>query len=792
MGLCSMRQETFLGSSREFLNSQLKRGLFLSRGGLRLKVEPDSGVAYMDSSGTGRLLFGRGGAELFKVQAGIIVPIRQRDLKVRLLSPISVEFLSRPQDQIHVTQTTTLVFGPPAGYTRKVSVTNPLPSAVHVRLLTLADPSSLNFRHREDPPGEIGMNAFNRGDHVVMDDVGDTTGSRAVGFSPRPSSIYMTRDKQRVLDLLGTGELPESISGMSGAIMILAQQDADIPAGGAAEFTTAAFYDTSSLGTALEGLAAALTRPQDSSAGYLEAESVFRCSNPTINFAYDWAKAAMHSIEGERDNLERLSAGLGLSLVRSEYFQREFEDLKKLQRKDGLIPRTGTSEGGVLETALFLTNLCLFLAFRDDKKLRRKWYPALRKAGNTLLAAAKDGTVHASTTHPDGWRRRLESGFPTGVTSELNLAVASALNELATLASSIAKGNDSATFKEASMKLVASLNGLLRDPKTGSLALNVDARGTVHPEFTIDQGMALYHLPYDHNLASFAVHRLMEKDFESGLGPRCVPTSNLLYYNPTYGDGQLGSCWTRASLSHSVLAYKAGFPTIGGLQLEKVARVVTSGWEKLGGVPGEFPYWFSDADGLVFGGPGSDPVAAGRFIEATVRGELGLDRAPPGFELRPSDSSTLHWVSMHDMSLGEKGSIFVGRSEGKVVLNASSFSSAGTEDSTKFQTCTRLGSGQAETLVFTGASSILVCTGSAQGATGTAPVSSKLTIPMKGALMATSLFVDIEELNPGTGLWARVERRRLTGDLSLQVELKPGAWRALRVAPAAREPLRQN
>src|SRR5271155_2209113 len=144
-----MRQETFLGSSREFLNSQLKRGFFLSRGGLRLKVEPDSSLAYLDSTGTGRLLFGRGAAELFKVQAGIVVPLRQRELKVRIPSPTSVGFSSRPQDQIQGTPTTPLICGPPAGYPRRVRVTNPLAPAVHVRLLTLADPSSLNFRHME-------------------------------------------------------------------------------------------------------------------------------------------------------------------------------------------------------------------------------------------------------------------------------------------------------------------------------------------------------------------------------------------------------------------------------------------------------------------------------------------------------------------------------------------------------------------------------------------------------------------------------------------------------------------
>src|SRR5208283_1180343 len=185
-----MEQEASLVCAREFMNSQLKRALFLSRGPLRLKVEPDSSLSYLYSSRVGRVLFGRGTVELFKVQAGLLVPLRQKEMRVRLLSPTSVEFSCRTQE-LQLSYSASLASGPPTGYMRCVGVTNRSGVPMHVRAVSLSDPSSLNFRRETDPPGEIGMNAFNRGDQVVMDDVGDTTGARVIGFSPTPSAIYM-------------------------------------------------------------------------------------------------------------------------------------------------------------------------------------------------------------------------------------------------------------------------------------------------------------------------------------------------------------------------------------------------------------------------------------------------------------------------------------------------------------------------------------------------------------------------------------------------------------------------
>jgi hypothetical protein len=800
-----MQLEASLVCTRGFMNSQLKRALFLSRGPLRLKVEPDSSLSYLHSSRAGRVLFGRGTVELFKVQAGLLVPLRQKEMMVRLLSPTSVEFSCRSPDQLQISYTSSLALGPPAGFTRRASVTNRSGAPLHIRALTLSDPSSLNFRREKDPPGEIGMNAFNRGDHVVMDDVGDTTGARVIGFSPRPSAIYMTKDRQRVLDLLAAGELPENVSGVSGPIMTLAQQDADVPAGGSVDFLMAALYDESSLGTALTGLpdllASAMGRDEkegavagragsrNGAAGYLEADSVFRCSSNAVSFAFVWAKAALHSIEAEVDVMERLSAGVGLGLLRPDYFVKDFEATRSAQRKDGFVPRCGSGERGPLETALFITNSCSFLALKGDKKLTKKWYPALRRAGIALMSDAGDGLVHTSASRPEGWRRRLESGFPSGVTSEVNLAVAGALKELAAAAYAAGRGNDSASFRDANVRMVSAINEHLRDAKTGNLALNVDSKERVHPEVTVDQAVGLYYYPFDHNLVSSTVHRLLEKDFESGLGPRCVPTTNPIYYHPTYGDGQLGSCWTRATLSHATLAYRAGYPSIGGLQLDKVARVVYADWEKFGGVPGEFPYWFAEQERRLIGGSGSDPVAAARFVESAILGELGVKITPQGVRLEPPSGSQLRWGFIHEVILGESGSVFVGRSSGKVALVAASFRRAEGDGLIKFRSCRRLPTAfPVEALAFWDSSSMLVCVGSSDAiSAGSGARSSAFTVPVGGEPLASSLFVDIQEFNPDACTWNPPERKRLLGDLQIRVELKPGAWRAFRLAPATRE-----
>jgi hypothetical protein len=190
---------------------------------------------------------------------------------------------------------------------------------------------------------------------------------------------------------------------------------------------------------------------------------------------------------------------------------------------------------------------------------------------------------------------------------------------------------------------------------------------------------------------------------------------------------------------------------------------------------------------------GSDPVAAARFVEAVFLGELGVTFTPQGITLKPPSGSQMRWASMHEMTLGEKGSVFVGRSSGKIALFASSLHRAEADGAMKFLGCRRLVTPvPIEALVFWDVSSMLVCVGiSDSGASSSGPCSWTLTIPMSGEALASSLFVDLEEFNQETCLWNRKERMRLLRDLQIRVELKPGAWRALRLAPATKEPGRQ-
>jgi hypothetical protein len=765
-----MQQEVSVADAREFSASQLKRSVILAKGHNRLKVDPDGSISHLHSLRARRAVFGREDMVLFKVQAGILVSQRPRDVRIRL-TPGRFELISSEAHQL--SHSTRLLGDGSAGYVRSVRIANKSDSPARLRMVVLHDPTSMSFRRERDPPGEIGVNAFNRGDHVVMDDVGDTTGVRVIGFFPRPSTVYMTKDRQRAIELLNSGELPDSVAGMSGAILLLTQWEFDLPQGGRTDLRITALYHPSSLETALSELGAVSTQPvverEDAGSG-----AVFRCSTPSINFSYGWARAALESIEGEEDSLERLSCGFGLRLTRPDWYEKRFEADRVTMRRNGLLPHSSSEGDGVLETSLFVANACGFLRAKGDKKLAKKWYPSLRKAGKGLEALAKEGLIKTGADRPHGWRRRLGSGYPTGTLSEVNLAAAKALVELAETAYMAGKGSDSGSFRESSVKIQTAVNTLLREAESGNLALNIDPQGRLHKELTADQMVSLSRNPVDHNLASSMVHRMLDPDFESGFGPRTVPSSNALYYSPTYGDGQLGGYWTRVALAHATLAYASGYPSIGAMQLEKVARLVYSDCERLGGVPGEFPYWV-DPDKKVITSVGSDPVAASNFIQALLVGEAGLDLAKKT-RLNPPLASKVRWLILRDLDLGGKGSLFVGRSA-KQVFGVSSYANLEWEGSKFLANCEQLEIQQpAEGLVFWDQSSVLVCLGN----TSASDVNASVSASLKGKPVSRALYVDLEEYNQETSNWHKVERKRLLERLEFKTDLKAASWKCFR------------
>ena len=261
----------------------------------------------------------------------------------------------------------------------------------------------------------------------------------------------MTKDKQRAIDLMGSGELPESSAGMSGAILILTEQEFELHPG-ARQSSESRLYTIRrrsrppcrSSASLLSGSSA---QPRASGSG-----PAMRSSSPPLNFAYAWAEAAIHSIEGEADGLERLSSGFGPAMLRPAYFEKQFELLKKSQRKDGYMPHSRSNRGGPLETSLFLIHACGHLQLRADKKLSKKWYPALRKAGEALRAAASKGLIITEPpARTDGGggsaratRRVAQRGQPRCVPFAQRPRDARVLT---------GKGSDSAGFKEASVKI---------------------------------------------------------------------------------------------------------------------------------------------------------------------------------------------------------------------------------------------------------------------------------------------------------------------------------------------------
>jgi len=149
---------------------------------------------------------------------------------------------------------------------------------------------------------------------------------------------------------------------------------------------------------------------------------------------------------------------------------------------------------------------------------------------------------------------------------------------------------------------------------------------------------------------------------------------------------------------------------------------------------------------------------------------------------------------MHEMTLGEKGSVFIGRSSGEVALIASSYGRAQADGLIRYLGSRRLTTAPPiEGLVFWDSSSMLVCIGCSDASgSGSGSHTWSITVPAGGEPLASSLFVDIAEFNPEACTWNPTERRRLLGDLQIRVELKPGAWRVFKVAPATKQPASQT
>jgi hypothetical protein len=746
--------------------------LVLRNGELKLSIDPDGSVRHLESLAEGRLLFGREQLHIYRRQGGALVQAPKHEW--RISSTIAgASFTSRPFDSIEVSLSVRLLRARSSGYSRRVSLRNLSSSPAKVHLVALADPTTAHFRDRSYGWGSIGVNAFNRTSHVAIDEVVEPSSSRVIGARPAPKILYMTSDKLKALDLIERGELPEQTAGMSGQVIVLAEHEFDLQPGGTAEVSYVSLYNSSKLEVALGDLGS-----------FFEAGAVeefggpwFACSSPHVTSGFVWALGGLEGVELERDQLDRLESLRGLAFVSPESAKAIIETSRTSLTGAGSLPHSlDLRRPGVLETSIFLDGASRLLLLSGDKKYARSVFPALRRAANFLVECAHDGVIKLDPSLPQGWRRRIGKGYPAGEIPEVSLSVAGALAQAASVASRIGRAQESAKYREKSIVITASVRKRLVDEK-GFLALSLDDAGRLRSEETVDQAVASYRHRFDKAVSASLVHRMLERDFDTGLGPRTLPSSNRLIFNPSYGEGQLGGYWTRAALAHTVLAYVSGFGGTGSLELEAIGKMASSDYARYGSAPGDFPYWI-DPGKREARSQGSDPVAAARYVEAMVAGDLGISPGPNGVVLDPSVSSSLKWVAGGDLLPERRLHAFVGRAGGRAfsfVCGASpqgandmefaGAEKAGAEDS-RISAVSLFGPGQ------------VVCVGNSSEAS----VRTLVRFGPRDPGLSKKLTAGLEELDAQTGSWRKVSAIKVLPSMSFELSLGAGEWKVFKVS----------
>ncbi|MBI3841430.1 MAG: hypothetical protein HY297_05725 [Thaumarchaeota archaeon] len=752
----------------------MKRPLVLRLREVRALVDPDGSLRSFDSLLEGRALFGFEGLWFYKVQAGVVVQALRPDWTVRA-APRAAQFSGKVFDSVEATQSITFFHGASAGYVRRLRLRNSGPSSIKLRVIGLADPTASQLGESSEGWGSLGFNAFNRDSHVAMDEVSDPPSARVVGTTPAPARFFMTTNRSRAQDFISAGELPESTAGMSGQVLILSLHDLDLAPAESKELAFAFIYNPARLEDALSDF----RRLQAGESNPGKRGPSFYCSSQSISESFAWAVSALQGAGLRGYLLDRYECVRGMSYVDAVGAASALEGSRKLARKDGSMPHSSEpSMQGVLETSVLLQAASVHLLLAQDKKKSRSLYPFLKRLAGALFAASKGYSISTEPSLPQGWRRHLGRGHPTGEVPEVTLAAAGALTWASQVARQISKSDDAGKFRERAEMLADRVKKSLTDDR-GFLSLCLDSSGRLRTDETIDMAIASYRHQFLPSAEQAAAHRLMEKDFETPYGPRTVPTSNQVYFNRSYGSGQLGGYWTRAALAHASLCYRIGLSGIGSLELQKVSRLVTEDAPKLGGSPGEFPYWV-DIEGGEVREADSDPVAAARFIEALIEGELGLVPTAEKVAFSPPGASSLKWALASDIWAGELATVFVGRGVGEAHAFLSG-SKVECRKGTKFAKAELLDlpSRGLHGVSFSSPGQIL-CIGNATNQ----QARSTVTFSPRGAELSKHLSVPLETLDPAKATWAKVASLRVLPTMSFEASLGPNEWKAFRISTA--------
>ena len=760
-----------VAKTQSLRSSGLRRPVSLRLRECNLVVNADASVRYLHSLKEKRALFGFEQIWFYKVQAGIVVHAQRPDWAIRP-RPGSVQFSGRIFDGIEVAQFLEFHLGGSRGYVRHVRLRNGTASPMRLRAVSVHDPTAAHFRDDPDHWGSLGANAFNRQSHIALDEVSDPPSARVVGTVPSPSKFYMTTVRSRAQGIVGTGELPEGTAGMSGQVLILSLHDLELAPGESIELAFASIYSPGKLEEAL----AEFGKIQSGEKRPPQGGALIRCSDAVVDEAAAWALTCVDGGSYAYPVLDSCETLKALTWVDPKSARDTVPELKRMIRGDGSLPHSlDNSKPGILETSVFLHGLSYQLVLAQDKKLTRSLYPLIKKLAQFLNASTVDYSVASDPALPQGWRRHLGSGYPSGEIPEISLAVAAALGSAAQVARTISKSDEASKHRERSEMIAEQVRKKLLDER-GYPVLCRDTSGLIRNDETIDMSLAVYRQLLQ-SAAEGIAHRLLERDFDTPFGPRCVPTSNMVYFNGTYGQGELGGVKPRAVLAHSVACFRAGLPGIGSLTLSKVAKLVTDEAPGLGGSPGTFPEWV-DADGGEVHGDRSDPVAAARFLEGLVEGELGLSFTADRATFSPPDSTALAWVGALDLWVGEPVSVFVGRGGGKAHLffSAGKVGSAGGNRYAKSERIDLQSRGLSAVSFYNPGQ--VICIGSSIQS------QAKVTVNFapKAGDLSKRLSTPFETYDPAKGVWAKTGSLRVLPTMTFEAVIEPNGWKAFRIS----------
>jgi hypothetical protein len=609
-------------------------------------IDTSSSCSSVSSREEGRVVFGHNTVYSYKIKAGVTIPIKLGFSLVEIKpSSITLESLTDEsiivRQRIYITKSGSLV--------RRVLLNNTSQNHVSARLLFLLDPCFSHFSNQNEREC-VGVNAFNRGNHVVMDEfiVGSV---RIAGVSENPEHIFMTKDKDIYKKVVSMGKIPDSTFGISSQPIIMFENNLELKPVSSKELVFSLVYSNKGIEEAFEKFKSSFTDEQ------YEGRIQFHSSDKDVETTFRYSLAVIEGLEQTRDTLD-MAETLGIKLL---LFKDRSDSilgmLKNLTARDGFLPHSlDWRYPGLLETSILMTSVCNFL-ISGEKKIARKYLPWLRKVASFITKYIDE--MGSSNTLPQGWRRASRYGLPFGITSEALLSTISALNSFSNLCMKLGRPEESATLAEE-IKILEEKVYELTD-ETGKMALFVGKEGNKKWDDTIDQAVGCYRFLLDRKSASYYFQIGCSEDFETGFGPRTVPLSNSSYFHPSAAKGQVGGYWTRASIAHCILGYRLGLTRLASDELCRISALIAREAAKMGGRLGDIPYSI-DTDSRKVILRGSDAVAAARYVEAILLEELGLrqNNTP-----KPAESSKIEWMLAYPLMFEGCKSILVLRSGSK-------------------------------------------------------------------------------------------------------------------------------